>query len=128
MFKQIPTPVFSPLSVGPQNLHPNQLLCDAVGLGYALGRTLEKLAKETLGLGASPQTVEVASEQNFYDISLGSSFAEKRFKGGPARRDIISFPIQPPEVQWRVEFRETLQDTGVQVRRYQRAFLSIFSW
>ena len=33
----------------------------------------------------------MASEQNFYVISLGSSFAEKRCKGGPARGRETSF-------------------------------------
>lgn len=39
---------------------------------------------------------------------------------------IIFFPIQPPEVKWRAEFRVTLQDIGVQVSE-EGVFLNIFS-
>lgn len=78
---------------GLKNLHLTSFYVMLLVLATLWEGLFEKLAKEHL-TGASPQTVEVASEQNFYDISLGSSFAEKRFKGGPARGGaIISFPF-----------------------------------
>lgn len=88
---------------GLKNLHPNQLLSDAAGLGYALGRTLWKASQRTLDWELLHRLQRwLQSKTSPTSFPWAQALLRKGARvdqPGGGRHHF--FPVQPAEVQWR---------------------------